>query len=308
MYTITKNDLFTIPSPSCFISDAAVFFSAFLGPIFAILLFNVVIFVLVIRVIIKHNRRTLGRSKEGMNKKTAVRVLISFTGVMFIFGLTWLFGALTITGFGDSRASTAFHVLFVILNAFQGFFIFVFFCVFNKDARVSWMEVFTCGSCQSKFLHPSQVKYASSGTPQEKVKTASTNLASSNLYTSILPSTSNFDSSTENLIEEKSSNIPLTSEAEDKKEKPFKVSPEVDETKKADLSLLENSEGKDQELEKIGSTDSREHSFPSQWRDGVQIKARLKRYSTKKVFKHHIESFEMDFWDNYSDDIEEPET
>jgi len=119
---------------------------------------------------------------------------------------------------------------------------------------------------------------------------------------------SNFDSSTENLIEEKSSNIPPTSEAEeDKKEKPFKGSPEVHETKKADFSLLENSEGKDQELENTGNTDSRQHRFPSQWRDGVQIKAQVKRYSTKKVFNYHTESFEMDFWENYSGDSEEPD-
>jgi len=172
------------------------------GPIFAILLFNVVIFVLVIRVIIKHNQRTLGRSKEGMNKKTAVRLLISFTGVMFLFGLTWLFGALTITGFGDSRASTAFQVLFVILNAFQGFFIFLFFCVFSKDARESWMEVFSCGRYQSKFLHPSQAKHAGTGTTaQEMDKTASANLTSSNFGTST--SASNFNLSTYELSEEK---------------------------------------------------------------------------------------------------------
>ena len=219
---------------------------------------------------------------------------------MFLFGLTWLFGALTITGFGDSRASTAFQILFVILNAFQGFFIFLFFCVFSKDARESWMEVFSCGRYQSKFLHPSQAKYAST-TAQKKSKTASSNLATSNLGTSALPSTT-FNSSTDDLGEEISSKIPLASTAkEEKKEKvTFKGSPEVHETN------IDN----DQKVD-LGSppkSDSKEHGSPSQWReDGMELKARVKRYSTKKTHTHHVESAEVDFSDNDSGSNDEPD-
>ena len=90
---------------------------------------------------------------------------------MFLFGLTWLFGALTVTGFGSATASSAFQILFVICNAFQGFFIFLFFCVFNKDARDLWLELFSCGRCKSKPLHSSQVKYANLGAPG-KIETA----------------------------------------------------------------------------------------------------------------------------------------
>ena len=82
-------------SSSCFISDPAVFFGAFLGPIFAILLINIVIFVLVIGVIIKQTRKKLDRTKEKMDMKTTIKVLIGIAGVMPLFGLTWLFGALT---------------------------------------------------------------------------------------------------------------------------------------------------------------------------------------------------------------------
>ena len=100
---------------------------------------------------------------------------MSIASVMFLFGLTWLFGALTVTGFGDSKASTAFQVLFVILNAFQGFFIFLFFCVFSKDARDSWLELLSCGHYQSKSLHRSQTRYASSRSNSiRKVKTTNT--------------------------------------------------------------------------------------------------------------------------------------
>ena len=112
------NDLCAHFSSSCFISDPAVFFGAFLGPIFAILIVNVVIFVSVIGVLVKHTLDKLDRTREEMDIKTAIRLFISLAGIMFLFGLTWLFGALTVTGLGDTTASTAFQILFVICNAF----------------------------------------------------------------------------------------------------------------------------------------------------------------------------------------------
>jgi len=103
-----------------------------------------------------------------------------------------------------------------------------------------------------------------------KVKTASTNLATSNLNTSALASTSNFNSSTENLIEDDNSRMALTSAAEEaKKEKPsmvtFKGSQEVHETnidkdQKADFRSLEKSEGNVLTMERPGSNDSEEQT------------------------------------------------
>ena len=111
-----------------------------------------------------------------MNKKVAIRLLVSIASVMFLFGLTWLFGAFTVIGFGDARASTAFQVLFVILNAFQGFFIFLFFCVFSRDARDAWLQLLSCGRYQSKSLHRSQTRYASSRSNSFRKTTSATSL------------------------------------------------------------------------------------------------------------------------------------
>ena len=295
---------------SCFVFDPAVFFGAFLGPIFAILIFNVVIFIMVIGVLIKHTRNKIGRTKEQMNKKTAIRLVISIAGVMFLFGLTWLFGALTVTGFGDARASTAFQALFVICNAFQGFFIFLFFCVFSKDARESWLELLCCGRYHSKSLHPSQAKYGSSSgnATRKKFKTASSGLSDSKL-TSAISSKNGYNSSTDDLgKEERYTDIPLTSAAEQDKEKPsvtFKDDPEITETnfdtdKKVDLG---SSEMKKEEVVEKSSTSPEERASPYQWReDGVELKTRVKRISTKKAYKHHVESVEVDFLDSDSDD------
>ena len=145
------------------------FCGAFLGPIFAILLFNFVIFFIVISVLVRHKRK-----HDRIGKKTVVRLLISITGVMFLFGLTWLFGAFTV-----ADASFAFQILFVVFNSFQGFFIFLFFCVISKDARELWMETL---SCSSKTTQSSLDKYTNSGTTAAaKKETASSKLAISTI-------------------------------------------------------------------------------------------------------------------------------
>ena len=287
-------------SSSCFVSDPAVFFGAFLGPIFAILLFNIVVFVLVIGVIIKHTRYTLDRTEEKMDMKTTIRLLIGIAKIMFIFGLTWLFGALTVTGFGDTRASTAFQVLFVICNAFQGFFIFLFFCVFSKDGRESWLELLSCGRYRSKSLYPLQTKNSGSGAnaTQKKYITSSTGLADSNL-TSAISSKTGYDSSISK--KERYGDIPLTSEAEQEKEKPsamtFKNHPDNHETnvstdKKVDLVL---SKVKRKEQMPDRRNNSEKPASPHQWReDSMELKARVKHFSTVRAYNHQVESAGVD--------------
>ena len=262
------NDLCAHFSSSCFINDPAVFFGAFLGPIFTILLFNFVIFVLVIGVLVKQTRNKLDRTKQQINKKTAIKFIINTAGIMFLFGLTWLFGALTVTGFGSATASSAFQILFVICNAFQGFFIFLFFCVFNKDARDLWIELLSCGRYKSKQLHSSQVKYARSGgiATLENIKTTSSGLTYSNPYSAI-SSKSGYNSSIDDLSkEERYTDIPLTSTAEQEKEMPsvvtFKDDPEIQETNVGtdQKDDLESSEVKEKEQVLETSKSSEKHA------------------------------------------------
>ena len=121
---------------SCFISDTIVFFVTFLAPIFALLLFNVVMFILAVRVLVIHSM------KKKKSVKSTIKTMISIVGIMVMFGLTWLFGALTVR-----EASTAFQYLFVIFNGFQGFFFFIFNCLISKDGREFWTNaiVSCCG-------------------------------------------------------------------------------------------------------------------------------------------------------------------
>ena len=158
------------------------FFGAFLAPIFAILIFNAVIFIVVIYiyVLLKRTKRNVSKiikKKQGY-QKTTLQLLIGITGVMFLFGLTWVFGALTI-----SDASLVFQIFFVIFNAFQGFFIFLFFCVFSREARELWKETLSCGRYKSKLLHSSQARFTPSSGATKKPK----NTLSSNLLATTLP-------------------------------------------------------------------------------------------------------------------------
>ena len=57
--------------------------------------------------------------------------------ILSLFGLTWLFGAFTIT----RNAATVFSILFAVFTSTQGFFIFVFLCLLSRDALKCYKEV-----------------------------------------------------------------------------------------------------------------------------------------------------------------------
>lgn len=153
---------------SCFINDPIVFFVTFLAPIFALILFNIVIFILSVRVLVTHTM------KKKKSAKATIKTMISIVGIMVMFGLTWLFGALTVR-----EASTAFQYLFVIFNGFQGFFFFIFNCLISKDGREFWTYVITscCGlrNCTKYSSLSSKL-----GTSDPKRRTGSTSLGASN--------------------------------------------------------------------------------------------------------------------------------
>ena len=95
-----------------------------------VLSFNMVIFVIVIVVLVRHFRK---RSKDHDRKGATLKLMLNITGVAFLFGLTWLFGALTFM-----NRQNAFQILFALTNSFQGFMIFIFFCILNSDVWSAW--------------------------------------------------------------------------------------------------------------------------------------------------------------------------
>ena len=70
-------------------------------------------------------RKMIYYSKRNLIFRTSIRGTLILTPLL---GTTWIFGLFAI---GD--ASILFQYIFVILNSTQGIFIFVIYCVFNKE-------------------------------------------------------------------------------------------------------------------------------------------------------------------------------
>ena len=111
------------------------FFGIVLGPIFAILLFNMVIYFVVGGVLIIHATKK-PVTKEKSLKTTILKTFINMICVMLLFGLSWIFAA-----FSVKETEYVFEVLFTVFNATQGFFIFVFICLFNQEIRQEWFHL-----------------------------------------------------------------------------------------------------------------------------------------------------------------------
>ena len=110
------------------------FFVAFLGPILLVLVFNLIIFIVVIVVLVRNVTKRSKGSNTGV-QLSAFQLMLNITGVAFLFGIMWIFGVLTVV-----NKHQAFQIMFTVVNAFQGFFIFVFCCVLNKDVRSAYVR------------------------------------------------------------------------------------------------------------------------------------------------------------------------
>ncbi len=127
---------------SCFISHSIVFYASFLGPIAGILIFDLITFFVAFIVILRYSTKQYCSKNKLKKRRAAVRSIFTIIAVLLVFGLTWLFGALTVL-----RTSEYTEYLFVIFNSLQGLFIFLIFVVFAKETRNLWL--ITCG-CKEK--------------------------------------------------------------------------------------------------------------------------------------------------------------
>ena len=100
------------------------------------MVFNLIIFVCVIVVIIRHKCGLVARKQEFVGTKLIIRMMVSISGVMCLFGLTWLFAVFT---FSSSGLRETFQILFTVFNSLQGLFIFLF--LLNAEALTCWRKV-----------------------------------------------------------------------------------------------------------------------------------------------------------------------
>lgn len=101
---------------------------AFVAPALSIIVVNLIV---VIVVVVKTGRSSIGEGCKSQDLSSMIRVSKNVALLTPLLGLTWGFGLATII---DSR-SLAFHVVFALLNAFQGFFILLFGTLLDRKTR-----------------------------------------------------------------------------------------------------------------------------------------------------------------------------
>ncbi|XP_066263884.1 uncharacterized protein [Branchiostoma lanceolatum] len=120
----------------CWLQGNQLYFG-FLLPAGLVLLFNTIAYIMVISKLTCRGR-TKGRVADPGKGATKQQLRIAIA-VMVLVGLTWIFGFFMIS---DGRI--VFSYLFCIFNSLQGFFIFIFQCVRQKEVQNLW---FKCCGC-----------------------------------------------------------------------------------------------------------------------------------------------------------------
>eukprot|EP00057_Strongylocentrotus_purpuratus_P012455 XP_011666929.1 PREDICTED: G-protein coupled receptor 126 [Strongylocentrotus purpuratus] len=110
-------------------------------PMAFILALNLIIFALVMRRLmrIKSGGRKASESNSAARHEI-MRRLKNGIGVLLLLGLTWLVGYFTVI----EQLNLAVHVIFILLNSLQGFFIFVFYVLRQPQSRARLREHLGC--------------------------------------------------------------------------------------------------------------------------------------------------------------------
>jgi G protein-coupled receptor 64/G protein-coupled receptor 126 len=142
----------------CWMGLNEVFYGAVLAPLAAVLLTNVIIYIIILKSVLcfKVNLRT--------NQSQATRTLYQLRlalCVFFLLGISWIFGFLTIV----PEAHFVFAYLFCIFSSFQGFAIFVFFVLRERNARKLWTEFASVSDDHNSFSNARKTYAYPSGVP-----------------------------------------------------------------------------------------------------------------------------------------------
>ncbi|XP_041353851.1 adhesion G protein-coupled receptor L2-like isoform X2 [Gigantopelta aegis] len=114
-------------SRACWLTQENGFLWAFLGPVLAVIVINMIIVVMVLKAMFRE--KSIGRKTSFEKARTGLRAVCVLVPVM---GLTWLFGV-----FAINNNEEVFQYLFTVFNSFQGLFIFIFHCVLSRQIRTA---------------------------------------------------------------------------------------------------------------------------------------------------------------------------
>uniref|UniRef100_A0A671YRR0 Cadherin EGF LAG seven-pass G-type receptor 1 n=1 Tax=Sparus aurata TaxID=8175 RepID=A0A671YRR0_SPAAU len=113
----------------CWLSVHDTLIWSFAGPIFVVVLVNIVIFILAAKA-------SCGRRQKAMEKSGAIPALRMAFLLLLLISATWLLGLMAV----NSDVMT-FHYLFAVFSCLQGVFIFFFHIIFNKEVRKNLKNV-----------------------------------------------------------------------------------------------------------------------------------------------------------------------
>ncbi|XP_074554309.1 cadherin EGF LAG seven-pass G-type receptor 1 isoform X2 [Halichoeres trimaculatus] len=115
----------------CWLSVHDTLIWSFAGPIFVVVLVNIVIFLLAAKA-------SCGRRQKAVEKSGAIPALRMAFLLLLLICATWLLGLMAV----NSDVLT-FHYLFAVFSCLQGVFIFFFHVIFNKEVRRNLKTFFT---------------------------------------------------------------------------------------------------------------------------------------------------------------------
>ena len=124
------------------------FYFANLLPVFMVLTVNVIIFILVIQKLTCGRKFNKAKTNSQSTREQNINRALNALAISGLLGLTWIFGFFTII----DTANMAFQVLFTVCNSFQGLFIFVLFCVRQKEVRQAWQRCFSDDGKRKDFV------------------------------------------------------------------------------------------------------------------------------------------------------------
>ncbi|XP_028396928.1 adhesion G protein-coupled receptor L2-like [Dendronephthya gigantea] len=107
----------------CWLSAESASIWVFIGPALFVVVVNTLILAAVLRTTMTLLRNDPGHRKE----KSAMRTVAMLVPIL---GTTWVFGVVAF-----AHKSIVFQYIFAVCNAFQGFFIFILYCLFNTEVR-----------------------------------------------------------------------------------------------------------------------------------------------------------------------------
>ncbi|KAK7902003.1 hypothetical protein WMY93_018772 [Mugilogobius chulae] len=115
----------------CWLSVHDTLIWSFAGPIFVVVMVNIVIFILAAKA-------SCGRRQKAAEKSRAIPALRTAFVLLLLISATWMLGLLAV-----NSDVVLFHYLFAGFCCSQGVFIFFFFVVFNAEIRKNLKNVFT---------------------------------------------------------------------------------------------------------------------------------------------------------------------